>query len=238
MKKKTIVLIIIFTILTIGAGYGIFQYISINKPQPKETGEGEVTISCVGDSITYGLGVFYDRELSWVSILPKKLGNNYKTVNYGISNRTMMSTGNYPYLNEEIADKFMNAEEDIILFMLGTNDSKICNWNEEIFERDYESFVNKLLEKKGNPKVYIMIPPKLYLEDSGETNPNEKNLIEGVIPTIKRVLERVRDVEVIDLYAVTENHPEWFDDGIHPNKEGNEAIANEIASVIKGTYKK
>jgi len=35
-------------------------------------------------------------------------------------------------------------------------------------------------------------------------------------------------IPVIDLYLLTEKHPEWFPDGVHPNKEGNQKIAQYI----------
>ena len=35
-------------------------------------------------------------------------------------------------------------------------------------------------------------------------------------------------IRVIDLYAFTKDHPEWFVDGVHPNIRGNRAIAKYI----------
>ena len=39
-------------------------------------------------------------------------------------------------------------------------------------------------------------------------------------------------IEVIDLYTLTKDHPEWFWDGVHPNAEGNRAIADEIYETV------
>lgn len=38
---------------------------------------------------------------------------------------------------------------------------------------------------------------------------------------------------VIDLYTLTENHGDWFADGVHPNVEGYEQIAEYIYDVLK-----
>ena len=38
--------------------------------------------------------------------------------------------------------------------------------------------------------------------------------------------------QVIDLYALTETHPEYFDDGVHPNELGNRVIAEHIRKEI------
>ena len=39
-------------------------------------------------------------------------------------------------------------------------------------------------------------------------------------------------VPVIDLYAFTEHHPEYFLDGVHPNREGNRAIADYLLETL------
>lgn len=235
IKKKVLTIssicIAIFIVIS------ILQYKNFMYPNPRIKGNGAIKISCVGDSITYGLGVFYDKNEAWASLLPEKLDNEYQTTNYGLSSRTLLSTGDMPYMKEKVAEQFWNGNEDIVIFMLGTNDSKKCNWNAEQFEKEYREIIEKLKAKQCNPKLYVMIPTQLFNEKSGEKNPDRKNLEEGVIPSIKKAIEGVSDIEVIDLYELTKNHKEWFSDGIHPNKKGNEIIANEIANTIRKTYK-
>ena len=46
-------------------------------------------------------------------------------------------------------------------------------------------------------------------------------------------IEEKINVEVIDIYSVTDNHEDYFSDGLHPNFEGNKIIAKEIAKTIK-----
>ena len=77
-----------------------------------------------------------------------------------------------------------------------------------------------------------MLPPALYIKQPGKTGPNNKILEEDVIPIIKKIGNQ-KNVEIIDLYKITKNHPEWFKDMIHPNKEANVNIAKEIARIIK-----
>ena len=168
-------------------------------------------------------------------MLSKKLGIDYKTTNYGLSNRTLLSTSDDPYFDEEMADIFWNDEEEIVLIMLGTNDSKIINWNAEKFEEEYEELIQKLRQKKNHPKIYLMLPPKIFAEGDDIYFPNNKTLKNEVIPIIRVIAEKY-NLEVINLYKLTSNHPEWFWDNLHPNREGHEAIADEIARVIKETY--
>jgi lysophospholipase L1-like esterase len=39
-------------------------------------------------------------------------------------------------------------------------------------------------------------------------------------------------LQVIDLFSLTKDHPEYFDDGVHPNAEGNKVIAGYLAEEI------
>lgn len=55
---------------------------------------------------------------------------------------------------------------------------------------------------------------------------------EEIYPIVKRQAERCR-TGFVDLYAATEAHPELFGDGVHPNKQGNHLIAQQIYNVLK-----
>jgi len=69
-----------------------------------------------------------------------------------------------------------------------------------------------------------VIPPQVHDGRSYGINPDalyEETAI------IRKAAEEL-GVPCTDLYTLTENHPEWFWDGVHPNKDGNRAIAEEI----------
>lgn len=235
MKKKTSLVIILLILLMIFLGIKmVFFSDDIFYPKEKITGTGDIKIACVGDSITYGLGVLSNRDKSWTSLLVKELGSDYQTINYGLISRTLLSTGDYPYMNEKLANKFWNGKEDIIIFMLGTNDSKNINWNYNRFEKEYEGLIMKIKKEKSKSKLYIMIPPQIFINNPNREKPNRNNLENGVIPIINKINDSYKFVKVIDLYTLTKDHKEWFPDGIHPNAVGNKKIAVEIAKVIKG----
>lgn len=207
-----------------------------SKEDPKVVGTGSIRISCIGDSITYGYGVKKEREYAWPSLLVKELGNDYKTYNYGITRRTLLKEGEYPFDEEPLAKEFWKRKEDIIIMMLGTNDTKGINWNKELFEKEYLEMVQRLKNKKGNPEVYVVIPPYIFETEITEERPNNEILTKEVIPIIEDVGEK-ENVTVINTYEITKSHPEWFPDALHPNKEGNEAIAKEIAKGVKRNQK-
>ena len=56
---------------------------------------------------------------------------------------------------------------------------------------------------------------------------------------MKEIAEAVKSfgeaegLTVIDLYTLTENHPEWFrEDGVHPNVEGAGQIAGYVYDAV------
>ena len=173
------------------------------------------------------------KEDNWVSLLGDNLGDDYKTINYGLTSRTLLSTGDYPYMNENKAKRFWNKKEDIVIIMLGTNDTKSINWDYNRFEKEYKELIDRLLKEKPNEKIYIMIPPKIFTDDISIDRPNNDNLEDGVIPIINELKDEYKEIKVIDLYTITKDHSELFIDGIHPNEEGHKVIANEIYKEIE-----
>ena len=70
------------------------------------------------------------------------------------------------YIDEKAYRDAIISKPDIVVFMLGTNDSKTHNWDEKNFRKDYLSLVNKfkgLTGKSGHKcTLYLMIPPPVY----------------------------------------------------------------------------
>ncbi len=231
MKAWKIVLISLAAIILIAAIVGGIIIGSIVYPQPLVSGEGSRRIVCVGDSITYAQGVMGSREKDSFTAILSTLIEDSTVVNYGLPNRTLLSTGNMPYVNESHYTASLAEDADIVIFMLGSNDSKGVNWNAERFAEEYEAMVRAYIGMESAPTVYVMRPPRLYREvvDEGDGN-NE--IIKGEMTEIINSVAAKLGVEVIDLYSVTDGHPEWFADGAHPDAAGNRAIAEEIARHI------
>jgi lysophospholipase L1-like esterase len=61
-------------------------------------------------------------------VLGRLLGTNYPTRNFGVSGRTLLRKGDYPYWRETAFRNATNYAPDIVTLKLGTNDSKPCNW--------------------------------------------------------------------------------------------------------------
>ena len=71
------------------------------------------------------------------------------------------------------------------------------------------------------------------------TNSDQKEIIQPLIvdeiAQITREIAAERGYTLVDIHALTAQHPEWFaKDGVHPNNEGAAAIAQEIYSTLIG----
>ena len=81
----------------------------------------------------------------------------------------------------------------------------------------------------GDPEIYLMIPPEAFPGEDGEIIYGiDNDVIYREIGSIVKEVAKETNVHVIDLYAVTENHPEYFGDGVHPNREGYAILAQAI----------
>ena len=169
-------------------------------------------IACIGDSITYGAGV---------------KGRTEQT----ISGRTLQDEGDYPYRADKFYSESLNCSAEIYLIMLGTNDAKPYNWNVERYEREFHSFCKEYRDLRNHPRVIVMTPPQCYADPkTGKVgfDINAETIDRCITGIIKRQAENLK-LEVIDLHELTQNHEDWFDDGVHPNALGNQMIAEHLA---------
>ncbi len=197
-----------------------------------------IRITCAGDSITYGSGVLKTREInSYPSQLATKLGTSYLVSNYGLRNATASSKGNLPYVDSKEYKESLKSKPDIVFFMLGTNDAKDINWNEEEYEKGLTSLVESYKALDGSPKVYLMISPYCFaLDDSGQVAYGiDGDVVNNQLGTIIRRVADKTGVEVVDLYSVTEGKKDLYTDGIHFKKDGYSLIADTIYDVVKNT---
>lgn len=198
-------------------------------PKTPEYVSDRIHIACIGDSITFGAGVNGKKGETWEYFLNEKLGDRYQVLNYGISARTLQDEGDYPYT----ADKFYKISKDnridTYLIMLGTNDAKPYNFNEDRYKKELHAFVKEYKELPWHPQVILMSVPQVFEDrNSGVVGFDiDKDNIASVQQLIKEEAKKEK-IPCIDLYAYTKDKEDWFVDGVHPNKKGNEEIAAYI----------
>ncbi|MGT2715348.1 DUF459 domain-containing protein [Streptococcus respiraculi] len=199
-------------------------------PEVLTIGNGAIKVATVGDSLTYGYGL-EDRERdAYPSILAEKLGNHYQVSNFGLSGRSLQSTSDYPYLQEKNAQLSLESEADIVIIMIGSNDSRGPYWNKERFTKEYGELVDRYLKMPSQPDVYLLVPPYVPTSRFGLNNDIVRTELQEIIP---RIAEE-RGLEWINFYPLTEGCLEYYSDGLHLTPLGNQLIADRVYAAIMG----
>ena len=212
---------------------------SMDHPPVPDPDPQKIRIACIGDSITFGAGLlFRGREkIVWTALLNGLLGENYQVLNYGISGATLQREGDKSYRDFPQLEKAKEAEASFYILMLGTNDSKPYNWDAQRYETQLSEWISELKEVDGAGRLILMTPP-FTCPVKGKKEVAFDILNEVIRDEIRPIVMRTaaeNDLQVIDLYAFTEGHGEWFADGVHPNKLGNQKIAEQIYAQLKQT---
>ncbi len=191
-----------------------------------------VRVSCVGDSITYGWQVRNRNHNSWPAVLGRILGRGYATLNCGHSGATMLKKGDLPYWRQPEYKNAIAFHPNIVVIMLGTNDTKPWNWNKhgKQFAANTESMIDIFRRLPTHPRVFICLPPKVVKPAYGI---NEKNMVHGVIPAIKKAA-RATHTTIINVFGKLPGKMAYYiHDGVHPNARGDAVIAHIIAAAIR-----
>ncbi|MBQ6843464.1 MAG: hypothetical protein IJO60_02385 [Agathobacter sp.] len=250
MDKKKIITVSISTIVVLGimliGGYSyMYSHGLSGKYANKEVTDGQIKVACIGDSITYGHGVENWKKNNYPAQLQELLGDEYHVANFGSSGACLNPKGDQPYVNREIYQESLMYDADILIVMLGTNDSKPENWTSmEHFIEEYMSFIHNYYQGEKLPKVYIgLCAEAFYTEDADKSTgiagfDIQPAIVDEIAYSLSNGLPAcdcaLTVSGVIDIHSLTEAHPEWFEaDGIHPNAEGAKAIAEAVADAIK-----
>lgn len=193
-------------------------------------------VAAIGDSITRGSSQEgRAREgNSYPTQLQSLLGDKYEVYNYGLSGRTLLSTGDQPYTVEGVYKQSQVVHPDIVLIMLGTNDSKGINWDAQAYDTELSALVNSYKNLANKPKVYLMTTPPVF-NNHTELSPNDFNkstITNQIVPTVRRVA-KATNVSLIDIYQAMNGRSSLFPDGVHPSLSGNKLIAETVHKAIK-----
>lgn len=253
--------------ITVAAGEtGISQEyedgnISVNeKIQNLLTKDDQVTYLFMGDSITHGIVTNgYDNVPQMFAKYLYELGREKDVVlNTGVSNATLATTLD----EEQIKGRLTNYMPDVVMIMLGTNDSSSAGENtvngfgstsqnsisvEEYVER-YKRLVEKIYETNPDAAVVLRVPCDM----TGQLEAHRGYEIK--FAAIDQVAEEMREETGMDITVV--NHLRgWRDyrdnvrndnigssrygwlvgDGVHPNGRGNLAMFQQIIKEL-GLY--
>jgi acyl-CoA thioesterase I len=188
-----------------------------------------IKVACVGDSITQNSG--------WSDKLGVLLGANYTSTNYGVSGTTLLKKGDVTYWTTGAFTQSHSSNPDIVVIMLGTNDSKPQNWNTHKgeFVGDYEALIDSYAALPSHPKIYVTLCPPAGTNGYGISGTVIEN---EVLPDLEQIAV-AKGLPTIDVFTAFGGHN--LDqslygspaDLVHPNAKGAQRIADTVYAALK-----
>jgi acyl-CoA thioesterase-1 len=194
-------------------------------------GDGPVVVAAVGDSNTFGYGVPAARRPvdSYPAHLQTLLGPGFDVHDLGVSRTTLLSTSTHPYTRTDAARESTAIDPDVVLIMLGTNDSKEPDWRPDLFSEELTGMVRSYQDLPSRPSVVLLTPPAAY-DNSAGIRPDVVD--QQVAPRVREVAAET-GATMVDVHEATTGHPELFPDGVHPGAEGYGLVARLVAPAVR-----
>lgn len=189
-------------------------------------------IACIGDSITWGFTLLNPWKQSYPALLQEKLGTDYEVRNFGYNDASARFDADTPYVRKRVYQESLAWNPDIVLLMLGTNDTKKRNWNPEIFRRDYRRIVESYRTLPSSPRVILIASIRIFLLMGHPLlGLYPDTMEEGVRPAIREIAADM-GLELVDLQDLFSDSS-YCRDGVHPQRTGTRMLADAIYSGIQ-----
>ena len=200
-------------------------------------------ILCYGDSNTFGYiprgnGARYDENTRWTMVLSNLLGRDYTVFEEGLNGRTTIFDDNIDGRNglKSVGLCITNHEApDLMIIMLGTNDSKTrFHSNEIVIANGIEAVLQKakfFLPSKA--KILLIAPPLLgkNIENTHQFDfdKQSREISEKLAPLYKAVADRNK-CSFLNAAEIIESSE---GDKVHLTPEAHRAFAEKLCEEVK-----
>lgn len=193
-----------------------------------------ITVACVGDSITRGSGSSNPETTSYPGVLQSNLGKDFHVLNYGVSGTTALKTSEKPFWRSDMYSLSLKSKPNYVIIMFGTNDSKKKAWRESEFEANYMELIKKYQALSTKPVIFLCVPPPYYAKES--LFGIQGDIINNELPRIIPKIAKAAGIRLVNIYhflgGENMDKENMFSDGLHPNDDGYEVIANQVSASI------
>lgn len=198
----------------------------------------KVRVACIGDSITFGLGI-QDREVnSYPAQLQKLLGDGYEVRNFGNSGRGVLRASWRAADNTKRAYIFQKEHQEALAFQpqvvicnLGINDvDDYRNGHAAEFVGDYLALLADYQKLPTRPKLFLWTKLAPLAPGQRVYEWPEPFLMQRELEAVARQADAVG----IDMYQPLQAEAaRLMPDKIHPNAEGAKLVALATAEILQ-----
>lgn len=241
MKKfsKAIIAVTVLAVFAIAAFCVLYNYGFSGLHNNVSPNENQIKIACVGDSITYGHGIKNWSKNNYPAQLAEILGESYCVANFGVSGSTAQHSADKPYTAQKMYTESLAYNADILVIMLGSNDSKPENWSDaQSFKEQYSSLVKSYIENNPDAKIILCSPAQPFYVGDTASGLMKFDINPEPFPEICSAVKETAleyDCIYVDINTYTSKNQQWFlKDGVHPDADGAGEIADYISESISG----
>jgi len=189
---------------------------------PAEKPEITLHVTCLGDSITYGYKLGDPARQSYPAHLSRQSHGRWQVVNAGVNGATVLNEGDIPITAQKVYQDIVHSKPDVVVIMLGTNDTKDSNWRFiGNFINDYTEMIKKMQQLPSKPRVIVCSIPPIFADYPGGINSEREKKINVLV---KKAAD-ITGANFFDINRLLLKKSSLFIDGIHPNTKGTEEIA-------------
>jgi lysophospholipase L1-like esterase len=188
-----------------------------------------IKVAFIGASNTTGYGSTSPATGCYPFRVGTMLGAGYEVRNYAVNGTTMLKQADSPYWNTA---EFTNSKAwnpDIVVIMLGANDTKPQNWQYNAsFTSTYLEMINVYKNLSSHPRIFINNEAKVYgAGNFGITDP----IVQQVNALIAQLAASTAS-PLTDVYTVTSGMPQNFPDNVHMNDAAAQVVANAMYTTL------
>jgi len=188
-------------------------------------------IACVGNGVTYGIGVENRVKNNYPQQLQYLLGANYKVTNFGVVNAPLLSTDINGYSKTAAFKKSHDFNPNIVFIELGLDEIKAADSSIiSNITSTLDNFIQSYANLSSRPRIILLLPSPIFLKDSSLLNNSViKNII---IPKIQKIAFE-KNLEVLDLFSMFIDKQDLFLDKVHPSSLGGTLISKRLYELVK-----